>query len=160
MMWPGHTMRRARGLLTGENTSLYIILMVSFLHLTWAALLLWTPAAAHSTPVAAVISVFHSRAGAVAALAGTGVLALVAAWFHQNPTRIATHPRYLALALIPQQVLLFMSAAGGITAAIRGHYADGVARPWQFIIGDQLPVILVALLYTTAILIAGRARRP
>lgn len=158
MTWARRKLGQARTLLSGENTALYVILMVSFLHLTWAALLLSSASAAHSTPVGAVITVLHSRSAAVVALAGTGLLALLAAWFHENPLHRSMRPRYLALLLVPQQILLIMSAAGGISAAINGHYADGVARPWQFILGDQLPVILVALLYTTAILVIGRTR--
>lgn len=152
MTWP----RRLRAHLPVEDPSLYIVLIVSVLHLLWAGLLLWSPAAAHSTPVEAVVSVTHNRAGAVALLAGTGVLALIAAWLHERHRSL--RPAYLALLLIPQQILLVVSAAGGITAALRGHYADGVARPWQFILGDQLPVILIALLYTTAILVIAARR--
>lgn len=149
---------RVRRMLSGENPSLYIVLTVSILHLIWAGLLLSSLAAAHSTPVEAVVSVLHSRVGAIIALAGTGVLALAAAWYHESPAHPPIGRRLLALALIPQQVLLIISAGGGIAAAVRGHYADGVTRPWQFIAGDQLPVILIALLYTTAILVIGRAR--
>jgi hypothetical protein len=54
--------------------------------------------------------------------------------------------------LVPQQFVLIISASGALHAAFVGHYADGVPRPWQFILGDQLPVILAALLYTYALL--------
>ena len=142
-----------------DSSSLYVVLLVSLLHLAWAVLLAVSPQAGHPTPIQPVQAVCGGRAGAIAALTASAVLALTAAVLHRRKVIVATiRERLLALALIPQQFLLLVSAGGGVTAAALGHYADGTVRPWEFILGDQLPVILVAFLYTTAILALGRAR--
>ena len=65
----------------------------------------------------------------------------------------------LPLMLIPQQVLLLMSAFAGIHAAVQQHYADGVLRGWAFILGDQMAMIALAVLYTIAIVEAAWADR-
>lgn len=150
---------RLRGkarLLAGEDQALYVIVIVSFLHVAWSVLLGINPAAGHATPVQPVTDVCGGRYGAIAALGVTSALALGAAWQHR---RLQDRSWLRALALVPQQFLLLVSATGGITAAVLGHYADGTVRPWPFILGDQLPVVLVAVLYTTAILAVGRAGR-
>lgn len=62
-------------------------------------------------------------------------------------------PSMLGLCLmIPQQILLLVSGLGSLHAVVLGAYADGVVRPWYFILLDQMPVILAAPLYTTAVI--------
>lgn len=53
---------------------------------------------------------------------------------------------------LPQQMLLLLSAGGSLDCVLRGAYADGVPRPWQFILVDQSPNILVALFHSIALL--------
>lgn len=142
-----------------DDSSLFVVALVSLLHLAWAALVIASPVAARSTPIAAVVAVTGSRGGAVAALAGTAVLALAVSWVQHSSRTPDVRPGTLALGLIPQQFFILASAAGGIGAAVVGHYADGVIRPWQFIIGDQLPVILIAFLYSTAIIVVDRPKK-
>lgn len=137
-----------------KDGSLYIIMATSCLHLAWTGLLVWSAAAAFSTPVSGVISVLGSRYVAAFALAASAALAMVVAWLYRS-SRHSPATRTMTLGLVPQQFLLLLSALSGIRAIIAGHYADGVIRAWQFIAGDQLPVIVVALLYTTAILAVG-----
>jgi hypothetical protein len=62
--------------------------------------------------------------------------------------------------LIPQQIVLMMSAAGAITAVYLSHFADGVERARIFIAADQIPVVLAALGHTAAIiaLVVARTR--
>jgi hypothetical protein len=50
-------------------------------------------------------------------------------------------------ALIPQQVLLFISAYSVVFYVIEGHYASGTVLPRWFIFMDQLPKILLAVLH-------------
>ena len=54
--------------------------------------------------------------------------------------------------LLPQQALLYLAAWGGLQAILEGEYADGVTRPYSFILTDQLPMMLFALIHTIAIL--------
>jgi hypothetical protein len=54
--------------------------------------------------------------------------------------------------IIPQQILLIISAEGAIVAMIQSAFADGVIRPRAFLIADQCPVIIATLLHTFALL--------
>jgi hypothetical protein len=128
----------------------YIIVFASLMHAGWAVLLLISPTAAGSTPVSIIVKVCGGpyRTAFVGFVASA--MAIVFPFFRRRVSNTA-----LAIMLIPQQVLLFMSAGAGIYAAAVQHYADGVPRPWPFILSDQLPVILAALLYTIAVLEAA-----
>lgn len=53
---------------------------------------------------------------------------------------------------MPQQIFLIMTTGSAIDFVIMQHYADGVIRPWQFILQDQLPSIVLAIGYYFAIL--------
>jgi hypothetical protein len=54
--------------------------------------------------------------------------------------------------LIPQQVVLFVIAAGAIYAVGQGHYASGTVLPRSFIFVDQLPKLLLAMLHPFGVL--------
>lgn len=62
-------------------------------------------------------------------------------------------------ALLPQQVLLTLSAYAATAAVIAGHYGDGLPRPRLFILADQAPAILALILHTAAV-IEIHARTP
>jgi hypothetical protein len=121
----------------------YIILYASVLHIGWAVLLLVSWKAANSTPVRIISQVFGGRWRAAVVLAAVAIAAMA------FPLR--SNGRRRVWLLIPQQVVLLLSAGAGVHAAAVQHYADGVARSWPFILSDQLPVVLAALLYTACI---------
>lgn len=54
--------------------------------------------------------------------------------------------------LMPQQLLLGISAAGAMLAMYHGHFADGVARDNTFIIADQMAVVLTWTFHTVALM--------
>jgi hypothetical protein len=54
--------------------------------------------------------------------------------------------------LIPQQVVLFIVAAGAIYAVGQGHYSSGTVLPRSFIFVDQLPKLLLAVLHPFGVL--------
>jgi hypothetical protein len=56
------------------------------------------------------------------------------------------------LLLIPQQILLLISAQGAVDAMVLSAFADGVIRPREFLIADQMPVVLATVLHTVALL--------
>lgn len=128
----------------------YIVLCASLLHFLWAALLLVSPDAGGATPLNIVLRVCG---GPIRTSFVLTCVALAAMVFPFSKYRVSN--RALALMLIPQQTILLMSAGAGIRAAVLGHYADGVARSWTFILSDQLPMILIAALYTVAVLEAA-----
>lgn len=60
--------------------------------------------------------------------------------------------------LLPQQVLLTISAIGCISAMYSSSFADGVIRSRWFIILDQSPVVLFWLGHTIVLLIMAAHR--
>lgn len=56
------------------------------------------------------------------------------------------------LCLLPQQIVLWLSALSIVAAIVAAQYGDGVLRPRPFIFLDQLPVLLLCLFYTAAVL--------
>ena len=60
------------------------------------------------------------------------------------------------LLLIPQQLLLWLSAGGAFQAIWLGHFADGVQRSHAFILVDQCPTILIAIFHSWAMLLILR----
>ena len=77
------------------------------------------------------------------------VIAAMAAWgvLHKPKFEITR-----VLFLLPQQMLLVISAVGAAKAMWLSQFADGVIRPREFLIADQIPVILTAIFHTLAIL--------
>ena len=115
------------------------------IHLLWAVILCVDYSAAFATPIHSIGLSSH-RWLLVGALVSGSILAYI------SLTRTSL-PRLLSFALlIPQQALLTMIAFGALAAVLRGSYGDGVIRPQAFILADQLPSILAAGFYTTAIL--------
>ena len=53
--------------------------------------------------------------------------------------------------LLPQLFLLLLASMSGIMSSLHGQYVDGVIRPSLFIFADQLPIILLSLIYGLAI---------
>ncbi len=45
-----------------------------------------------------------------------------------------------------------ISAVGALGAMITGMFADGVVRPHEFIIADQVPAVLLALMTVLALM--------
>jgi hypothetical protein len=132
----------------------YVVLLASVLHLMWAALLVVDSAAERSTPVHIVSLVFGGPTRTAVVLVVVATLAMIFPFLRHRVTNHA-----LALMLIPQQMVLLLSAGNGIRATAISHYADGVGRPWAFILADQLPVILLAVLYSVAVLEAAFEER-
>lgn len=122
-----------------------VSIMVAYaviLHLVWAVAILIDPQSVNATAVHALHRLLHSpqnvalTAGLCSVLAGIGM---------------ATRMPWLALLLIPQQILLMISAAGSFEAMWLSQYADGIFRARAFIIVDQVPVVLAALGHSVAI---------
>lgn len=126
----------------------YIIGVTSLLHLGWGTLLCISQEAGNATPVD-IFFRFLNRPTIVLLFFGVSILALLFLRLRLGQT---VNARYLSLLLLPQQFVLLCSAGSGFLATILGHYADGVARSWTFILADQLPSILIAVLYTTAVI--------
>jgi hypothetical protein len=127
----------------------WIIWYAVLLHTLWACLLLASNKPYGATP----LHVYRS----VPRLLMAGVLltaSVLAAW------AVIRHQRswQTLAALLPQQAILTVSAAGAVAAVVVAHYGDGVIRPREFILADQAPVMLAFLLHTAAV-VEMHARR-
>ena len=56
------------------------------------------------------------------------------------------------VALLPQQVLITLAAAGALVAIVDSQFADGVVRSRYFIGADQAPIIIAAVLHSAAVM--------
>lgn len=116
------------------------------LHLIWVTLLVIPGTrAGNSTPVHEVVVLAGGELPAAAALATVALAALYG-------TTRSMSARSKILLVLPQQLLLGISAAGAILAMYHSHYADGVMRSGTFIVADQLAIVLAWLSHTAAVL--------
>jgi len=101
----------------------------------------------YATPVATLADFFnYSRPAIIFSLATSAIAAIVA----MNANKL--DGTQTVILLIPQQFFMLLSAGGSIVAIYHGYYADGVVRSSAFILADQSPWVLAALLYTFSIL--------
>lgn len=126
-----------------------LVLYAGALHLAWGAALLATGQHVRFTNASFLDGLLHRTGIEAAVLIAASLLALWA-------TRPGPRPRLRALALLPQQGLLALSAASALSAVLAQHYGDGVPRPWVFIGLDQLPSLLGYGLHTIVVLDALR----
>jgi hypothetical protein len=126
----------------GRVVSIMVLYCV-ILHLGWAVGLLLDPSAVYTTPVYSLYQVF----GAPPML--SFVLALVA--LAAGVAVIGRSP-WAVLLMLPQQILLMISADGVLLAIWHSAYADGVERSRAFIAVDQWGVIIAAIFHPVAML--------
>lgn len=137
---------------TPERLISLMVLFAVCLHLTWAILIWVDPTAVNATalnaayrPIARFVSSdFHVLSGILVTVALTATYGMF--------TRIP----WVVVLLLPQQLVLMMSASGAIEAIWLGQFADGVARARAFLAADQCYSILAAIGHTTAIIAHAR----
>ena len=130
-----------------------MIVVAIALHVFEAVVFLTTSAADGSIGMAALLAVFRGHFTAAEAMHFACATAALGQWFRS----IAPFARLCLL--IPQQILLLITAFGSVEAILAGSYADGILRSPLFIACDQLPRISLAGLYSVAILARIRAPR-
>jgi hypothetical protein len=116
------------------------------LHVAWAVLILLNLETLNSTAVHALYVLLPHPYALATMLVLASFSALVGA--------ISPLPQALIL-LMPQQTLLLISAMGCIEAMLQGHFADGVERAREFIIGDQLNSVLLFAAHSAAVIMTG-----
>ncbi len=112
------------------------------LHLTWAVALSIDSAAGNATSIHTLLN-FVSSDAAIVIYSSAAVLAI--SGFFQRGIREA-------LFLLPQQFIMMISAGGALQAMWLGQFADGVQRSHAFLITDQVPAVIAAILHTYAII--------
>jgi hypothetical protein len=123
----------------------WTILMVSTMYFIWGLLLLLGQDIADITPLAATLrleaySALYIPPGSL--MVSTSILAY---------TRTIWRSKWDFLWLIPQQIFLLLSALSAISSSFNWHYPDGTFKPGVFIFADQLPMMLLAVVYTFVI---------
>lgn len=132
----------------GRPASLMILFAVA-LHLWWTLMIALDAAALHATGVASLYRYIHHRDVLAAVIGAAAVMAL---------SGLFVRASWMVLLLVPQQVILMMSAAGAIDAMWLAQFADGVIRPRAFIAADQMYSVLAAIGHTMAIIARVRER--
>lgn len=110
----------------------WIVVIAVIVHLAWGVVLLFTPAPLMTTPMAEVPWNYHHYIASATYLFAGGLAAVGLLWRRLDEGGLAL------LCCLPQQALLMTSAFTAIRCVARGAYADGVPRPWEFILCDQL----------------------
>lgn len=120
-----------------------IITIACALHFTQALALSVNPSVVGVTSIFTIGRTLGAPLTITVFVAAAG-LALWSQLLHYGQTK--------ALMLIPQQMLLFISAAGALGYMYVSHFADGVVRPQAFIVADQSVTILLALGHAWALI--------
>ena len=118
-------------------------------HAVWAVILMIEPA--NAKPVTAL----HHMSELIPSHFFCGVVLLCVsamAWWavhHEKSekTLFGVFPLSLAM-LVPQQLILVLSATGSVFAICAQQFPDGYPSPWNFILKDQSVNILIAILHT------------
>jgi hypothetical protein len=138
-----------------------IIMIVIVQQYIWAVTLLFDPTA----HLATAVNVLFTTHEIIWTLAWpieippdipTVSIVLAAASTLAGASFLMRKTRSTVLMLLPQQFLLYVSAGGAFRAITEGHFADGVARSFGFLLVDQCLVFLVAFFHTWAIMLIMR----
>lgn len=136
------------------------------LHFTWVVLLcIPRTHAFNATPVHEVYKLAGFSVWRTAVLLGFVAAAACVGLFKHTTSGMKL------VCLLPQQMVLGISAAGATVAVFTSKYADGVPRPATFIAADQLAVVLtwgghtfalmlLYLIHTNKLALSGRTLPP
>lgn len=135
----------------------WAIVCVSAMHIFQAAMMLTWPVKAYSaTSLIALLKVFHvlgSPDGThflSAVMIASALFGLWGATCRMGWARLAV--------FVPQHILLGIMTGGAVWAWLLGHYLDGTVVPWQHIATDQIVLIALFAVHTSAIV--RRCRDP
>jgi len=124
---------------------LWVVWYSCSIHLVWGIMML-AGVKVNATPVSDIIQLSSD-------IRAIGLLLLIVASLAFYGLVNYRYKIHISLWFIaPQQVLVFITAWSSLSAALAGQYADGVARPPEFIFADQLPSIVLAVWHTVAVL--------
>jgi len=120
------------------------------MHILWGVLLCLDQKTGNATPIAILFVLLGQSKILVIGL--LWLVAFLAGGFVNFRIRKATNIKILSFLLIPQQLVLWLSAGAGLYASYLKHYADGTPCDWGHILADQLPISLLAMLYTVTLI--------
>lgn len=127
-------------MLKHANTTIWLAISQ---HLLWACCLIYSSVPLGVTSIHHVSGSLGGRAPAILIMGGVSIAAAVG---------LVRRSRKVSLVcLLPQQFVLMYSAFGACVAIYNSMFADGVARPREFLIADQFGWVLLAIAHTVAI---------
>jgi hypothetical protein len=131
-----------------DNRVAAMMIYTISLHVVWGLCALFDPVSYNSTALSSVYQVFGESTPYICF--NVAILAFLGVFYFG---RVKYYRIFL---LIPQQLILMLSAGGAVKATILGAYADGVIRSHGFILADQAPAILAAVCQTLSIVYLSR----
>jgi hypothetical protein len=126
-----------------RGASLMGIWYAVLLHATWVVMLLLDSRSTAATAVHGPAELFPNHYGLALLLVTVAGCATGAIFMRLSRLKIAL--------LVPQQIMLGISAAAAVQAMAAKHFADGVARPRGFIIADQVPAVIALVVHSLTI---------
>lgn len=143
-------------LLRGRTSGLTLmgVWFAVILHLIWATtLIVGNGANRRTTGLYALSQLFPNHVGLAVILIAVAGCALLGILSRPSLGKV--------FLLVPQQLVLGVSAAGALHAMAASQFADGVVRSQTFLIADQSPVVLALLIHSATImyLAATHSRR-
>lgn len=144
----------------------FIVLSACLLHYGWAIILTIDPKTGGATPLTGIMyTLGESRLLTILILAAFSSLAV---WYLSLKDGEPIPSRRYAMMLVPQLWLLLVSAGSSLYAAWKGYYLDAISqpgvfiivqRPHAFILAGELPIVIMAILYLTAVVLTTQARK-
>lgn len=137
-------------MLTLGNRSISIMVLYCIcLHLWWAVMITMDGSALMTTSVDALHRIVNDRAILVMLLVAASCASILG---------MIIDRAWAATLLLPQQIMLMLSATGAIGAIWLSQFADGVVRPREFIAADQFHIFFAAIGHTIAIIMHVKQR--
>lgn len=128
-----------------------IVAVATIMHLVWAVGLMADPLAHTATPIHTLIE-FLSLVLTSDDVDIYAAVVFVSVAFLAICGLIKSNPLIRGGLILPQHLVLWVSAGGAVYAMWTGQYADGVIRSHWFIIVDQIPILLITLGHSAALL--------
>jgi hypothetical protein len=123
-----------------------VIPIVAVMHMIQGLIMFFSDESIGATPLSELLYIFNSRF-IVSELLILGVPLTLFAVFWPHLSRF-----YRFLLMLPQQTFVTVSAFGAIQAMLLGSYADGTIRSSWFIVGDQIPIVMLAVAHSVAVI--------
>jgi len=125
-----------------KSCTQWVIYYACVIHIIWGILLLIDSTPFYTNPIG-FFDLFLNQTQTAVIFLMSAIVALV------SPK--IKHILYRFICLLPQQILLLLTAFSGIVSSLTGQYIDGTVRSGLFIFADQLPIMLLGLFYGLAI---------
>lgn len=130
--------------MSGERYPAIAVLTACAMHLIWSIGLVLEPHAINATGLHTVLVVAQEPIYAAFLFGLVAMLAIVGV--------VKPNPFERVMWMLPQQAILWFSVVGAGNAMYLGQFADGIQRSHWFLIVDQIPVVLIAVGHTAAML--------